>query len=237
MEQRPLRLGDIVDDYCPRERRITNHVIVALVKNAIRQTRCSTCDTEHVFKAARPPQRRLKDGEADAGAGQLVARADGSAATDPAAAELAAPRVAAPPVAAAPAEGAARANVQAAPAEPAPVPATDERADDAWPAHRPLIRATLPRVEGEQKEPRPIPEFTMHHPRHGYGRGGPTFRADSWSNGNGHGRGGGGGGFRQGPPRDPQSGGLPGGGGGQPGAGGGGKRRRHRRRGRGPKVG
>ena len=31
MEQRPLRLGDIVDDYCPRERRITNHAIVAMV--------------------------------------------------------------------------------------------------------------------------------------------------------------------------------------------------------------
>ena len=25
MEQRPLRLGDILDDYCPRERRVTNH--------------------------------------------------------------------------------------------------------------------------------------------------------------------------------------------------------------------
>ena len=34
MEQRPLRLGDIVDDYCPRERRVTNHAIVALVGEA-----------------------------------------------------------------------------------------------------------------------------------------------------------------------------------------------------------
>src|SRR5262245_61791875 len=30
MEQRPLRLGDNVDDYCPRERRVTNHAIVAI---------------------------------------------------------------------------------------------------------------------------------------------------------------------------------------------------------------
>jgi hypothetical protein len=234
MEQRPLRLGDIVDDYCPRERRITNHVIVALVKGAIRQTRCSTCDTEHVFKAARPPQRRLKDGEVDAGAGQLVPRNDGATATEPVGSEPATARAAALPPAAPPPESAPRASAQAAPAAEA-APVNEERADDSWPAHRPLIRATLPRVEGEQKEPRPIPEFTMHHPRHGYGRGGPTYRADSWSNGNGHGRGGGG--FRQGPPRDPQSGGPAGGGGSQPGAGGGGKRRRHRRRGRGPKVG
>src|SRR4051794_7105448 len=59
MEQRPLRLGDLVDDYCPRERRITNHAIVAIVNEAIRQTRCIACDTEHVFKGAKPPRRRL----------------------------------------------------------------------------------------------------------------------------------------------------------------------------------
>ena len=66
MEQRPLRLGDIVDDYCPRERRITNHAIVALVGEDIRQTRCSTCDAEHVFKGGQVPKRtalRRKDGD------------------------------------------------------------------------------------------------------------------------------------------------------------------------------
>ena len=41
MEQRPLRLGDLVDDYCPRERRVTNHAIVAIVNDSIRQTRCT----------------------------------------------------------------------------------------------------------------------------------------------------------------------------------------------------
>src|SRR3982750_2151906 len=76
MEQRPLRLGDIVDDYCPRERRITNHVIVAIVEDAIRQTRCGTCDTEHVFKDARMPRRRSKGDDAAGNAGgQLVSRA------------------------------------------------------------------------------------------------------------------------------------------------------------------
>ena len=29
--QRQLRLGDILDDYCPRERRVTNHAIVAMI--------------------------------------------------------------------------------------------------------------------------------------------------------------------------------------------------------------
>ncbi len=55
MEQRTPRLGDVVDDYCPRERRITNHAIVAIVEDAIRQTRCTTCEAEHVFKQGRPP--------------------------------------------------------------------------------------------------------------------------------------------------------------------------------------
>ena len=64
MEQRPLRLGDIVDDYCPRERRITNHAVVALVDQTIRQTRCGTCDAEHEYKGAREPKRRKKDGSA-----------------------------------------------------------------------------------------------------------------------------------------------------------------------------
>src|SRR6187402_864335 len=62
MEQRTLRLGDTVDDYCPRERRITNHVVVAIVVDAIRQTRCSTCDAEHPYKDGREPRRRLVTG-------------------------------------------------------------------------------------------------------------------------------------------------------------------------------
>src|SRR5215218_2606377 len=61
MEQRLLRLGDIVDDYCPRERRITNHAIVAVVEDAIRQTRCTTCDAEHVYKHGKAPRKRKTD--------------------------------------------------------------------------------------------------------------------------------------------------------------------------------
>src|SRR6266540_3300931 len=62
MQQRRLRLGDIVDDYCPRERRITNHVIVAMIEDEVKQTRCSTCEADHEYKQARiPPQRKKKD--------------------------------------------------------------------------------------------------------------------------------------------------------------------------------
>src|SRR5688500_11056995 len=61
MEQRRLRLGDILDDYCPRERRVTNHAVVAMIEDEVKQTRCTTCDAEHVYKGARVPKRRKKE--------------------------------------------------------------------------------------------------------------------------------------------------------------------------------
>src|SRR5687767_10409751 len=65
MQQRRLRLGDILDDYCPRERRITNHAVVAMIDDQVKQTRCTTCDADHEYKAARiPPQRRKRPEDA-----------------------------------------------------------------------------------------------------------------------------------------------------------------------------
>ena len=60
MEQRRLRLGDILDDYCPRERRVTNHAVVAMIEEDVKQTRCTTCDSEHPYKGGREPRRRKK---------------------------------------------------------------------------------------------------------------------------------------------------------------------------------
>src|SRR4029450_2328920 len=66
MQQRRLRLGDILDDYCPRERRITNHAIVAMIDDEVKQTRCTTCDADHEYKQARvPPPRRKKESPAE----------------------------------------------------------------------------------------------------------------------------------------------------------------------------
>ncbi|HVT47509.1 MAG TPA: hypothetical protein VHD57_06960 [Vicinamibacterales bacterium] len=182
MEQRPLRLGDIVDDYCPRERRVTNHAIVAIIEDAIRQTRCTTCDAEHVYKHAKEPRRRKKDDGAgdesiELTPGQLVA---------PRAAAPASPSAAAtPPLAATPA------RVEPPPAEVA-IESDEAPAarDEVWPLHRQLIRATLPRVDGEPPPPRPIPEFTMHQrqrPRGGFGARGYGYGGGWGGNGNGNG--------------------------------------------------
>src|SRR5689334_2456116 len=60
MQPRRLRLGDVVDDYCSRCRLLSNHAIAAIVDDAIKQTRCSTCDFEHPYKDGKLPARRTK---------------------------------------------------------------------------------------------------------------------------------------------------------------------------------
>src|SRR5579863_10470090 len=105
MEQRPLRLGDIVDDYCPRDKRVTNHVVSALLGETIKQTRCSTCDGEHAYKGARVPNRRKKNDDAaletavlaSVNGTQLVARIDPAQAAVRAS-ETAPPGAPAPPL-------------------------------------------------------------------------------------------------------------------------------------------
>jgi hypothetical protein len=161
MEQRPLRLGDIVDDYCPRERRITNHAIVVLTGPDIHSTRCTTCDAEHPYKKARMPLRRPKDGaDGKPLEPQLAPRVSAAAKSE--ATEAAAP--------AHESGGVAVASV-AAPDEALSDPDTSETtatdapaAEGAW-THRPLIRASLPRTD-QPPAPRPLPDFTIRNLRH-----------------------------------------------------------------------
>ena len=163
MEQRRSRLGDVVDDYCPRERRLSNHVVVAMVGEAIKQTRCTTCDAEHVYKNAKVPPKRKK---AETPAALVQAVAEGLTEKPRLAPETPAdePAPPAPAAVASPAEAAPAADASA----PEPSPSEAPRDDDG-PVHRPLIRATLPRLPGEEREPRPIPEFTMWTARNARG--------------------------------------------------------------------
>lgn len=186
MEQRPLRLGDIVDDYCPRERRITNHAIVAIVEQSIRQTRCTTCDAEHVYKDGKAPRRRK--GEESSGADQpigQIAQRPMIVETEVESVSIEAVSIAdEPPSMAASADD--EGELPESDAQPQP------GRDEFWPAHRTLIRASLPRTEGEQPPPRPIPEFTMHQRPAGRGQ---HFRGSWNGNGNGNGH------FRHGRPQ------------------------------------
>src|ERR1700704_2275666 len=75
MQQRQLRLGDILDDYCTRERRLTNHAVVAMVGADVKQTRCTTCEAEHEYKHAKVPRQRKKSDSPAALYAQVAASA------------------------------------------------------------------------------------------------------------------------------------------------------------------
>src|SRR5438270_14070456 len=75
MQQRQRRLGDILDDYCPRERRVTNHAVVAMLGSDVKQTRCTTCDAEHEYKQAKVPRQRRKNESPAALYAQVAANA------------------------------------------------------------------------------------------------------------------------------------------------------------------
>ena len=179
--QRQLRLGDILDDYCPRERRVTNHAVVAMVGPDVKQTRCSTCDTEHEYKHAKVPRQRRKADTPAALYSQVLADApkrptlhehaalqppndDLSEMPDTIAEELT-PEPVAVPVAAE--QSTLASNNGNGPHEEAPESDDDDDARDdvdEGPVHRPLIRASLPRPEGQPPPVRPAPDFTIRQP-------------------------------------------------------------------------
>jgi hypothetical protein len=66
------------------------------------------------------------------------------------------------------------------------------------PVHRPLIRATLPRIEGQPPPTRPAPEFTLRQPQGRPGRFRPVHqRGAAPFHGNRSGNSGGGGGAQR----------------------------------------
>jgi hypothetical protein len=50
-----LRLGDIIDDFCVKCRRLTNHAIVSLVGGAAAKVRCRTCYSDHDYRNEQAP--------------------------------------------------------------------------------------------------------------------------------------------------------------------------------------
>jgi hypothetical protein len=50
-----LRLGDEIDDYCIKCRRLTNHSIVSMVDAKAAKVRCRTCYSDHDFRNEQAP--------------------------------------------------------------------------------------------------------------------------------------------------------------------------------------
>jgi hypothetical protein len=222
MQQRQPRLGDILDDYCPRERRLTNHVVVAMIGDAVKQTRCTTCEADHEYKHATVPRQRKKSEQTALYTQVLAAATPKKVAPVPAAPETieeeTEPAQAPTFVAPEPVPGAGDATafddlfdmpddeVDGNTAEPA----------EEGPAHRRLIRAQLPRHEGQVATTRQAPDFTIRQPNPGRPKrfGGRPVRGGAPFHGKGPGGAGspngntrGGGGQRHGG-RPPQGGGT-----------------------------
>jgi hypothetical protein len=197
MQQRQLRLGDILDDYCPRERRLTNHAVVAMVGDEVKQTRCTTCDADHEYKHARVPRQRRKS-EPAALYSQVVAGAPKKVVHEtipegvPVVEAPSAPSIPLPESAPAP-QSMAPPQEPVADNEPATPPAATIEDGDAepetrgedGPVHRQLIRAQLPRTDNQPPPARPAPDFTIRQPggrqnrfRPRHQRGGQGFQGN-----------------------------------------------------------
>jgi hypothetical protein len=167
MQQRQLRLGDILDDYCPRERRLANHTIVAMVGDEVRLTRCTTCDTEHPYKGGKAPRLRKKKTSVEAAYDEVL---DSVKPHTPAAG--APPMVTNNGAQAAQNDGSGSEGEQGDSSQPS-IPPSNGSGAPAPPEevrlHRPLIRAQLPRVEREPVA-RAIPEFTIRQASKRQGR-------------------------------------------------------------------
>jgi hypothetical protein len=206
MEQRRLRLGDILDDYCPRERRVTNHAVVAMIEENVKQTRCTTCDAEHPYKGGKAPRRKRKETPSalykEVLAGKPDAESPSIAVAPPASVEQA------PDMPNLTERTEELIEQETTPAEVvsadanAPLETENDNEDgnvpqvkdvEDGPVHRPLIRATLPRPEG-QKDLRTPPDFTVRQPggRGGNPPGNSQFRGGGGANARMRPRGGGG---------------------------------------------
>jgi hypothetical protein len=50
MPEEAVRLGDLIDDYCPRCKLLLNHAIASIMDGRAVKVICKTCYTEHAFR-------------------------------------------------------------------------------------------------------------------------------------------------------------------------------------------
>jgi hypothetical protein len=59
MTASPPRLGDEIDDYCPRCKLLLNHAVASMVGSNVVKVVCQTCHSEHPYKnAVVPPKKK-----------------------------------------------------------------------------------------------------------------------------------------------------------------------------------
>jgi hypothetical protein len=53
------RLGDDIDDYCVRCKRLTNHLVVSVLKAEPAKVRCRTCHSDHDYRREQAPPPKV----------------------------------------------------------------------------------------------------------------------------------------------------------------------------------
>jgi len=56
---REYRLGDVIDDYCVRCKRIMNHSIVSVMNSEPAKVRCRTCHSDHDYRHEQAPPPKV----------------------------------------------------------------------------------------------------------------------------------------------------------------------------------
>ncbi|HKY33079.1 MAG TPA: hypothetical protein VJV23_11120 [Candidatus Polarisedimenticolia bacterium] len=55
---RKVRIGDVLDDYCPRCKLVMNHGVIVLAGDEILKVRCNTCLNEHPYRKGKGPKKK-----------------------------------------------------------------------------------------------------------------------------------------------------------------------------------
>ena len=58
MAERVPRLGEVIDDYCPRCRLLLNHDVASLAGAEVAKVTCRICHNTHDYRHAQAPARR-----------------------------------------------------------------------------------------------------------------------------------------------------------------------------------
>jgi hypothetical protein len=56
---RAARLGDDIDDFCVKCKRVMNHAVVSILKDEPAKVRCRTCHSDHDFRHEQPPPPKV----------------------------------------------------------------------------------------------------------------------------------------------------------------------------------
>src|ERR1041384_2553188 len=56
---RDVRLGDDIDDFCVRCKRVMNHNVVSVLDGKPAKVRCRTCHSDHDFRNEQPPPPKV----------------------------------------------------------------------------------------------------------------------------------------------------------------------------------